>query len=164
MTISYSLYDLKPQWRTFPTHFFPPQLISFTKKLFLLYSQCCTSHRLAKMFPVWKTLKSAITNMVTQAHTHGCKSATAWTHSQCNTGQETHHADSTALKWGTWFISFQSWIVMPYNTSLSLDIQLWGKDPQHGTKPQLWFHNFNFPYRFQGSQALCGQVISSSIW
>lgn len=85
-------------------------------------------------------------------HTHGCKSATAWTHSQRNIGQETHHADSTALKWGTWFISFQSWIVMPYNTSLSLDIQLWGKDPQHGTKPQLWFHNFNFPYRFQGSK------------
>lgn len=45
-------------------------------------------------------------------------------------GQETDHADSTALKWGTWFISCQSRTVMP-NTGLNSELvqiyQFWLK-------------------------------------
>lgn len=57
--------------------------------------------------------ESALTNMKPLGPIHKSRHICWRLNTQStHTGQETHHVDSTALKWGTWFISFQRWTVM----------------------------------------------------
>lgn len=109
----------------------------------LILIQILASHQISprdwpKCSECCENIISALTNIKAVGHMqkikHICwRLITQSTH----TGQETDHADSTALKWGTWFISYQSRTVMP-NTGLNSDLivqiqQFWLKGAEHDT-------------------------------
>lgn len=120
----------------------------------LILIQILASHQISprdwpKCSECCENIISALTNIKAVGHMqkikHICwRLVTQSTH----TGQETDHADSTALKWGTWFISYQSRTVMP-NTGLNSDLIV--------QIQQFWLKVLNMTHRTQVRKKACAE-------